>query len=199
MNFSEGARMRRWLICGVIASLICGYWPAMADSTVANFLNHINAGQPNPEAGFEDYLKATRTSHHLIWTKTLAVSCPVHIRVIPKHMQDDTMKCVKSYLIPDLPSGSEFAFILDKYVFTFFSNEPLPNLYSNKGPQTVSIYKMAQYERDMPGKPHQHSGVTWNASGSCVVTDSSHLTCSSSDGKVEIAIQQTIGAPPLKQ
>ncbi|GAC89524.1 hypothetical protein Gbth_119_004 [Gluconobacter thailandicus F149-1 = NBRC 100600] len=172
---------------------------AQAASEVGNFLNQINAGKNNPEAGFEEYLKATRTSKGLIWQKDLAKSCEVHIKVIPRNMQDDSMKCEKSYLIPDSPSGSEFTFIVDKYIFTFFSQKNLPRNPTGEN-SVFPIYKMAQLQRELPGSKSK-PGVNWLTRGACTVElpnkfqPTTRINCQANDGKISVAIFQEVGVP----
>lgn len=190
--------MRRIYAISAMTSLFLSYH-AHADSTVANALSQINAGKSNPEAGFEDYLKATRTGKGLLWQKDLAKSCEVHIKVIPRNMQDDSMKCEKSYLIPDSPSGSEFTFIVDKYIFTFFSQKNLPrNPTGENG--VFPIYKMAQMQRDLPGTTTK-PGVNWPTHGACTVElpnkfqPTTRINCEANDGKIAVSIFQTVGVP----
>lgn len=190
--------MRRCFVFSAMVSLLLSV-QAHAESTVANALNQINAGKSNPESAFEAYLKATRTSKGFLWQKELAKSCEVHIKVIPRNMQDDSMKCEKSYLIPDIPSGSEFTFVVGKYIFTYFSQKNLPrNPTGQNG--VFPIYKMAQMQRDLPGTTTK-PGVNWSTRGACTVElpnkfqPTTRINCEANDGKISISIFQTVGLP----
>ncbi|WP_122049453.1 hypothetical protein [Asaia bogorensis] len=170
-----------------------------AAPTMGDVLNHLNAGKSNPEAGFEEYLKATRTTKGLIWQKNLARSCDVHIKITSRNMEDNSMKCEKSYLISDSPSGSEFTFVLDKYIFTFFSQKDLPrNPTGENG--VFPIYKMAQLHRDLPGSVSK-PGINWPTRGACTIElpdkfqSATRINCEADDGKVSVSIFQEIGVP----
>lgn len=182
----------------VLAGLVAVPTHSHAQMSLKDAMPMLNAGQPNPEFDFEEYLKLSRTKHGLLWTKWAVRpqdSCPVRIHVASGNQNDDSRHCLKSYTIQDGPSSSEFVFVLNDVIYTFYSNAPLPNDYVRGGRYTLPVASASQGpRRHVPG-PAGLRFVRWAAHGTCQIarsfTQDSLLTCSADDGKVAISVTLT--------
>ena len=181
----------------MLTSMIVIGLPAYGHAQISpkDFLPRLNSSQANPEADFEEYLKVSRTKRGMMWTKWAVRpqdSCPVRIHVSKGNRNDNSSRCLKAYVIPDGPSSSEFVFVLNEVIYTFYSNTPLPRYYFRDGEYRIPVASVSQGpRRHVPG-PQGLKSVRWPTPGTCQIFNSfsqgSHLACSADDGQVSISI-----------